>query len=192
MSVRTTEPIAAAPVTAERKTPESPQDGPKVETFDAEYVGKLRAEAAKYRTEAKANADAAAKLTAIEEANKTEAQKLADRLAAAEAKVAESELKAIRAEVAQAKGVPAALLTGSNVDELTAAADALIAFRGEVPQKLPVAPSASGLGKVGEPVGAGAPQLTGDDMKRMYAEKKYDEIAAAQAAGRFNTLLGIS
>ena len=192
MSVPTTEPTpTAAPAATEPKTPEAPQDGQRVETFDAEYVSKLRSENAKYRTEAKANADAAAKLAAIEEASKTEAQKLADRLAAAEAKAAESELKALRAEVAQTKGVPAALLTGSNADELTAAADALIAFRGEAP-KLPAAPSAAGQGKVGEPVGAGAPQLTADDLKRMTAEKRYDDITKARAEGRFNALLGIS
>lgn len=192
MSVPTTEPTATTTAaTTEPTTTETPQDGAKVETFDADYVSKLRKEAAQYRTEAKANADAAKRLAEIEEASKTEAQKLADRLAAAEAKVAESELKALRAEVAQAKGVPAALLSGSTADELNAAADALIAFRGEAP-KLPVAPSAAGQGKVGEPIGAGAPQLTADDLTRMTAAKDYDGITKAQSEGRFNALLGIS
>lgn len=44
-------------------------------TFDADYVEKLRKEAAKYRTEAKANADAAKRLAEIEEANKSEIEK---------------------------------------------------------------------------------------------------------------------
>jgi hypothetical protein len=44
-------------------------------TFDADYVGKLRAEAAKYRTEAKANADAAKRLAEIEDANRSETEK---------------------------------------------------------------------------------------------------------------------
>lgn len=74
---------------------------------------------------------AAARLSEIESANKTEAEKAAERLAAAEKRAAELEAKAIRAEVAAAKGVPAALLTGSTQEELEAAADALIAFRGE-------------------------------------------------------------
>jgi len=87
----------------------------------------------------------AAKYAELEEANKTEAQKTADRLAAAEKRATELEAKALRAEVAAAKGVPAALLTGSTAEELEAAADALIAFRGE--QK-PAGPSSSSLSRV--------------------------------------------
>lgn len=122
-------------------------------TFDADYVSKLRQEAAKYRTEAKANADAAKRLAEIEEAQKTETQKLADRLAAAEKKAQDAELRALRADIAQAKGVPAALLTGSTEDELNASADALIAFRGDVKPPSAV-PPATGQGNVGKPVGA--------------------------------------
>ena len=88
---------------------------------------------------------AADRLKALEEANKTEAEKTAERLAAAEKRAAELESKALRAEVAAAKGVPAALLTGSTQEELEAAADALIAFRGE--QK-PAGPSSSSLNRV--------------------------------------------
>ena len=88
---------------------------------------------------------AADRLKALEEANKTEAEKVADKLAAAEKRAAELEAKALRAEVAAAKGVPAALLTGSTAEELEAAADALIAFRGE--QK-PAGPSSSSLSRV--------------------------------------------
>jgi len=65
------------------------------------------------------------------DAQKTEAQKAAERLAAAEKRAAELEVKATRAEVAAAKGVPAELLSGSTKEELEAAADALIKFRGE-------------------------------------------------------------
>ena len=89
----------------------------------------------------------AAKLAEIEEANKTEAEKTAERLAAAERRAAELEAKALRAEVAAAKGVPAALLTGSTQEELEAAADALIAFRGE--QK-PAGPSSTAFGRVNQ------------------------------------------
>lgn len=185
MSVPTTEP------TTEPEAPITPPEGAEPKMFDADYVAKLRAESANYRTQAKANADAAKRLAEIEEANKTEAQKLADRLAAAEKSAAESELKALRAEVAQAKGVPGALLTGSTLEELNAAADALIAFRGEAP-KPPAAPSAAGQGKVGEPVGAGAPQLTQEDVTRLYAEKQYDEIEKARTEGRLNSVLGIN
>ena len=48
---------------------EQPQEGAEqpaeTKTFDADYVKKLRDEAAKYRTEAKANAKAAEKLAEI-------------------------------------------------------------------------------------------------------------------------------
>lgn len=65
-----------------------------VQVFDLAYVQSLRTEAAKYRTDAKANADAAAKLAKIEEATKGETQKAVD--------TARSETeKAIRAEVAR-------------------------------------------------------------------------------------------
>ena len=88
---------------------------------------------------------AADRLAQLEEANKSEAEKTAERLAAAEKRAAELEAKALRSEVAAAKGVPSALLTGSTQEELEAAADALIAFRGE--QK-PAGPSSSALSRV--------------------------------------------
>lgn len=102
----------------------------------------------------------AAKYAELEEANKTEAQKTADRLAAAEKRAAELEAKALRSEVAAAKGVPSALLTGSTQEELEAAADALIAFRGE--SKV-TGPSSSSLGRVnsGADLGADARSILG-------------------------------
>jgi hypothetical protein len=69
-------------------------------TFDAEYVANLRKEAAKYRTEAKANAEAAATLAKYEDEKKSEADKAAERLAKAEARAVEAEAKALRREIA--------------------------------------------------------------------------------------------
>lgn len=69
-------------------------------TFDADYVEKLRKENAKYRTEAKVNADAAARLAEIEAANKTAEERAAERLAAAEKAAADAEARALRREVA--------------------------------------------------------------------------------------------
>lgn len=80
---------------------------------------------------AKANESAAQRLAEIEDANKSELEKIAARAEAAEKRAAELEAKSIRTEVALAKGVPAALLTGSTQEELEASADALIEFRGE-------------------------------------------------------------
>lgn len=70
----------------EQEPQEGAEGAPK--TFDAEYVEKLRKEAAKYRTEAKENADAAKRLSEIEDAQKSEAEKASERIAKAEAEVA--------------------------------------------------------------------------------------------------------
>jgi hypothetical protein len=102
------------------QTPETPSSEPQegveqpaeTKTFDAEYVKKLRDEAAKYRTEAKANAKAAEKLAEIEEASQSESDKQAKRLAEAEARAQALEVKAYRAEVSSETGVPAAILAG--------------------------------------------------------------------------------
>lgn len=87
---------------AEPAQPAEPQEGQqgKPETFDAEYVAKLRREAAKYRTEAKANAEAAKRLAEIEEAGKSEADKAAERVAEAERRAAEAEARVLRREIA--------------------------------------------------------------------------------------------
>lgn len=84
----------------------------------------------------KAKAD---KLAQFEESQKSEAQRAQERLDAAEKRASELELKATRAEVAAAKGVPVALLSGSTQAELESAADALIQFKGSAPSG-PIAP----------------------------------------------------
>ena len=101
---------------------------------------------------------AAEKLSAIEAANKSEAEKTAERLAAAEKRASELEAQALRAEVANEKGVPAKLLSGASREELEAAADELIAFRGE--QK-PPAPKSSALGRVNQADANPAPTSPG-------------------------------
>lgn len=127
---------------ADNETPqgETPVEGELKQEID------WKAEARKWESraksnlaEAKANEGAAQRLAEIEEAQKTEAQKVQERLEAAEKRAAELELKAARAEVAAEKGIPANLLTGSTREELEASADALIAFKGaQEPQRLVV------------------------------------------------------
>lgn len=78
---------------------QTPPEG-ESETFDAEYVAKLRKENAKYRTEAKSNAGAAKRLAEIEEAQKTVEEKTAERLAKAEQTARDAEARALRREVA--------------------------------------------------------------------------------------------
>lgn len=115
----------------ETETTETPPVGTEAKTFGAEYVKKLRDEAAKYRTEAKANADAAERLAAIEEASKTEADKTADAIRKLEAKVEASERDALRFKVASKFGIgdedTDLFLTGSDEETLTKQAERLAA-----------------------------------------------------------------
>jgi hypothetical protein len=86
--------------------------------------------------EALTNADAAKKLQGIEDSNKSETQKLLDRVTAAEAKVVESEHRSLRLEIAVAKGLTPAVakrLVGTTREELESDADELLATIGGTP-----------------------------------------------------------
>ena len=127
-------------------TTEQPQEGAEVKTFDAEYVDKLRKEAAKYRTEAKANADAAEKLAKIEDASKTAEQKAAERLAQMEAQTKALEAKAARAEIASETGIPSDILAGpqdSTPESIKAYADLLVAYTEKAGKPRPPKPDAN-------------------------------------------------
>ena len=130
------------------------------EDFDSRIQARLDRERKKYGDYEELKARAG-KFTELEEANRTESEKIADRLAAAEKRAAELEGAALRSTVAEAKGVPSALLSGSTQEELEASADALLAFRGEQKQT----PSSSAIGranttaKVQEPASPGMGSL---------------------------------
>lgn len=114
----------------EPKEETPPKGEPEAETFDAEYVAKLRKEAAKYRTEAKTNADAAKKLAEIEDANKSEIQKAADAKAAAEKERDEARAEALRLRIATKHGISDPddidlFLTGTDEETLTKQAERL-------------------------------------------------------------------
>lgn len=100
--------------------------------FDEAYVKELRAEAAKYRTQAKENAEAAKRLADLEESNKTEQQKQAERLEAAEKRLAEYERREKVAgwvsEVSKETGVPAEALRGDSYEEIQSHAESLKSF----------------------------------------------------------------
>lgn len=126
---------------------EAPQGAEPVEGEPQEPGTDWKAEARKWESRAKenlaaakANETAAQRLAEIEESQKTEAQKAQEALEQAQRELAETRLQAARAEVAASKGVPVELLSGGTREELEAAADALIAFRGE-PAKGPVIPT---------------------------------------------------
>lgn len=110
------------------------------EEFDKAIQARIARERAKIPTDYEELKAKAAKLAEFEESQKTEAQKAQERLEAAEKRATELELRSIRAEVAAATGVPSELLTGSTQEELEAAAEALIKFRGDKPNG-PVIPS---------------------------------------------------
>lgn len=104
--------------TAEHATVPDPtsEESPARESTD------WKSEARKWETRAKENAKAAARLAEIEEASKSEAQRMSERLARAEERVAAFEkaqqVSAWRDEVAQATGIPANALKGSTKEEL--------------------------------------------------------------------------
>ena len=133
MSTETTAPAetSTAPV------PEAPEVAKTDEPLGEPGLAALKSERAARAAAEKAAADALAKVKAFEDAQKTESEKQAERLAEFERENAELKSAKTRAEVAAAKGVPAALLSGSTQEELEASADALIAFKGDLqPQKL--------------------------------------------------------
>lgn len=170
----TTEPVVETPAEPVVETPDHTTE-----------VEKWKALSRKNEQRAKENEAKAKRLDEIEEANKTEAEKLQARVDAAEKIAAEATLRALRADVSLAKGVPADLLSGSTQDELEASADALLTFRGETPK----APPATPQGAVGSPVNTGAQgQLTKSDIAGMTPQ----EINQARAEGRLDLLLGIT
>lgn len=75
----------------------------------------------------------AARLDDIEEAQKSEIEKAEERARRAEEALAAQAIEAAKFKVAAEKNVPPELLNGSTEAEMAAAADRLIAFRGEQP-----------------------------------------------------------
>ena len=105
-----------------------PIDQEPAEGNEAEDRTDWKAEARKWETRAKQNAEAAKRLAALEEAQKTAEQKAAERLAAAEKRAAEAELLLLKREIAEEVGLPkswAARLQGTTKEEIEADAKAL-------------------------------------------------------------------
>lgn len=125
---------------------------------------KWKALARKNEARAKDNADKAKRLDDLEEANKSELEKLTARAEAAEARIAEREkadaARALADEVAKDKGVSASVLRGSTREELEAHADSILAL-------LPEKPKAATPGTGGD---------RGDDIDEEEADAK--EIAS--------------
>ena len=107
------------------------EDAPEVEVDEPAPAKETdwKSEARKWEQRAKENSLAAARLAELEESQKSEAQKLEERASSAETKLTQTELRALRAEVALEKGLTpsqAKRLVGSSLDELAADADELL------------------------------------------------------------------
>ena len=156
---------------------------------------KWKAMSRKHEGEAKANRDAAKRLQDIEEANKTETQKLADQAAASDKVAAAAQGELLRLKVAMRKGLTetqAKRLIGANEEELEADADELVAsFRKEDgDEKKDAGPTRPKEKLKSGATGADAhsiPQLTQEDLKGMSPAA----INKAREAGQCNELLGI-
>ena len=132
---------------------------------------------------AKANAEAAAKLQAIEDAAKTQAEKDSEARTAAEQRATQAETDLARLKVATTKGLPpelAARLVGSTEAEMAEDADRLLAV---MKPATPPAPT----GKVdGGPQGAPKPgQLSRADLQSMSAK----DITEARRNGLLGDVL---
>lgn len=92
-------------------------------------IEKLRRENAAHRTKNRDLQAAADRLAKLEDEKKSEGEKLADRIAEAEKRAKEAETRALRLEVATAKGLSAAQakrLVGETREELEADADEIL------------------------------------------------------------------
>ena len=111
--------------------PAAPVPTPPAPPVPAQDETDWKAEARKWEARAKDNTNAAARLAEIEESAKTDLQRARDEAERAKAEAAAAKVEAMRAKVANAKGIPEDLLTGTTQEDLEASADKLLAFRGE-------------------------------------------------------------
>lgn len=111
----------------------------KDQEFSAEYVSKLRAEAADYRKKAKANADAAKRLAEIEQANKTDAEKAAERIAELQKEAESAKAETLRFKAAARFGISDEdadlFLTGTDEATLTRQAERLAERNADSPKQ---------------------------------------------------------
>lgn len=172
--------------TEETEAVETTTTEPEATTVDLNSeLEKWKALARKNETRAKENAEAATKLAEIENANKTELEKLTERAATAEARAAQIELASIRTEIALEKGLTpsqAKRLVGGTREELAVDADDLLADLKV--SKPSTAPSSDAQGKQGEPVGQVKQITSRDQLKSMSPE----QIVAAFDSGALDAL----
>lgn len=104
-----------------------------IKALQAEREAKTAAE--------KRAAEAEARVKALEDRDKSEAQRAADELAEARRNLEQVTLAKTRAEVAAAKNVPVDLLSGTDQASIEASADALIKYKTEADRAGYIAPN---------------------------------------------------
>lgn len=118
---------------------DTPPDPPAQES-PAKPETDWKAEAKKWETRAKENKTAAERLAQLEDAQKSEQQKLTERAEAAERERDEVRIEALRLRIAHEKGLTpkqAARLRGSSEEELSADADDLLSEFGPAGPRRP-------------------------------------------------------
>lgn len=176
------------------EAPEAQDNGkaPKFEgEFDAERAAKLienlRGDIAKLKA---SNGELSSKLSAREDAEKTEFEKLTERLQKAEKDATEFRTALTVAKVAREHGIPEELtgfLTGANEEEIAAKAKLLADTFGQTGKslELPGKPKAKLVPSTGG-ADADKPQLTREDLAGMSAA----QVREARREGRLDSLLG--
>lgn len=184
----TTDAPASEPTTTAPPAATPPANEPEPQLGDAGLKA-LQAERARA---AKAEADLRAYKQEIEDSKKTDAQKSTEALAAAQAEGREAASKALRYEVAAAKGLSltlAARLSGSTREELEADADALMTLIPKAPDAAPAPPPNGPTVPGQQPGGVQTPALvTQSDLDALGAAGKYDEINRLRREGRLSHL----
>lgn len=129
-------------------------------------IDKWKALARKHEQQAKANADAAKKLSELEDAGRSEIEKAAAKVAEAEKRATEAEARALRMEVAQERGLDAKqvkYLSGGTREELEANAAQLIEDFGGDPgggdKPTPPSKPSEDLKGGGDPTAAPSPDI---------------------------------
>ena len=119
---------AAEPDSEATTEPDGQQESAKQEKDWVAEASKWKSLARQHEKTAKANAEAARKYAEFEDSQKTEQQRLADRLAEAEQRAAQAEIGRARLLAAATYNIPASLLdrvVGGTEDEINESAQAL-------------------------------------------------------------------
>lgn len=172
--------------------PELVQETSATEAVDIEHlrseITKWQAMSRKNEARAKENADKAKRLDEIEEANKTELQKITDRATRAETALKEAETLAKRAEKSASTGVPIALIPAGTEEEMEAA---ILAAQGYVTSALksrPVPAAAPAQVVTAASDSTKVKQLTRADLQSMNPQ----QVLEAQRNGQLDDLMGKS